>query len=178
MREKLADVLALVGRWTDALGHYEALRRELEAAGDNIGQARLYRKIGVLRWETGDRERAGASFASGLERIGEEGSSIERAELFQELGRLAFRAGDNAGAIAWAEQALLQAAKGDGNADAERSREVAATRAQAHNTLGVALARTGRLTDAADKIEQSIAIAQQHDLLQVACRGYASWRSL
>jgi adenylate cyclase len=174
VREKLADVLALVGQWTDALGHYEALRRELEAADENVGLARLYRKIGVLRWETGDRERAGASFASGLERIGEDGSSIERAQLLQELGRLAFRAGDNAGAIAWAEQALLQAAKGDGSSDAERSREAAATRAQAYNTLGVALARTGRLTDAADKIEQSIAMAQRHDLLQVACRGYAN----
>ena len=174
VREKLADVLALVGQWTDALGHYEMVRREIEAAADNVGEARLCRKIGVLHWDTGDRERARASFVSGLERIGEVGSPIERAQLFQELGRLAFRAGDNAGAIAWAEQALLQAANCEGNADAERRREAAATRAQAHNTLGVALARTGRLTDAADKIEQSIDMAERDDLLQVACRGYAN----
>jgi adenylate cyclase len=174
VREKLADVLALLGQSTDALGHYEMVRREFKAADENIGQARLYRKMGVLYWDTGDRERARASFASGLERIGEDGSPIERAQLFQELGRLAFRAGDNAAAIDWAEQALLQAARCDRNADAECRREAAATRAEAQNTLGVALARTGRLTDAADKIEQSIDMAERDHLLQVACRGYAN----
>ena len=91
------------------------------------------------------------------------------------MGRLAFRAGDNAGAIAWAERALAEAAREEETpADPERAREAAATRAQAYNTLGVALARTGRLAEAVDQIEQSIALAEAHDLLQAACRGYTN----
>src|SRR6266508_2184792 len=147
----------------------------LGAAADRAGTARLYRKIGGLHWETGDRERASACFASGLERLGQDGNSIERAQLFQEIGRLAFRAGDNVGAIAWAERALAEAAREQETAaDPERVREAAATRAHAYNTLGVALARTGRLGEAVEQIEQSVGLAEVHDLLQAACRGYTN----
>ena len=48
------------------------------------------------------------------------------------------------------------------------------TRAQAYNTLGVALARTGRLGEAVGHIEQSIALAEGRELLQAACRGYTN----
>ena len=47
-------------------------------------------------------------------------------------------------------------------------------RAQAFNTLGVALARTGRLPEAVEQIEQSIGLAESRDLLQAACRGYTN----
>jgi tetratricopeptide (TPR) repeat protein len=90
------------------------------------------------------------------------------------MGRLAFRAGDNAAAIAWAERALAEAPR-DGHAtEPEAAREAAAMRAHAYNTLGVALARTGRLTDAVEQIERSIALAERHDLLAAACRGYTN----
>ena len=79
VRERLADLLALTGKRADALAHYEAVRQELEAAGDGAGAARLYRKIGGLHWETGDRERARACFAAGIDRLGEAGDPIERA---------------------------------------------------------------------------------------------------
>ena len=42
------------------------------------------------------------------ERLGDEGDAIERAHLFQEMGRLAFRAGDNATALALAQRALAE----------------------------------------------------------------------
>jgi len=45
---------------------------------------------------------------------------------------------------------------------------------QAYNTLGVALARTGRVQEAADRIRQSIALAESHKLLQATCRGYTN----
>ncbi|HEX2887634.1 AAA family ATPase [Vineibacter terrae] len=175
VRERLADVLALTGKWAEALAHYETGRQALEKVADREGVARLFRKLGALHWEAGDRERAKACFTSGLEQLGEDGSPIERAQLFQEFGRLAFRAGDNAQAIAWAERSLAEAARQDGVAlDPENARETAMTRAQAFNTLGVALARTGRLQEAVGRIEQSIALAEQHDLLQATCRGYTN----
>ncbi|PYO06778.1 MAG: adenylate/guanylate cyclase domain-containing protein [Candidatus Rokuibacteriota bacterium] len=174
-RERLADLQGLTGRRAEALAHYESVRQETETAGDRAAAARLHRKIGALHWEAGDRERAGACFASGLDRLGDDGDPLERAHLFQEMGRLAFRAGDNAGAIEWAERALAEAASEEQTStDPERSREAAAMRAQAYNTLGVALARTGRLTEAVAQIERSIGLAEARDLLQAACRGYTN----
>jgi adenylate cyclase len=142
---------------------------------DRAGVARLHRKIGGVCWEAGDHEHARDCFASGLEQLGEDGSPIERAHLFQELGRLAFRSGDNAGAITWAERALTEMVNEEETGAApERAREMAALQAQAYNTLGVALAHTSRLDEAVAKIEQSLDIAEAHDLLQAACRGYAN----
>ncbi len=169
-RERLADLLALTGRRADALTHYESVLKQSELAGDRAAVARLSRKIGGLHWDAGDRERAGACFAAGLELLGDAGDPVERAHLFQEMGRLAFRAGDNAAAITWAERALAEAAR-DGDAAGP---EAAALRAQAYNTLGVALARTGRPAEAVEQIERSIALAEAHDLLAAACRGYTN----
>ena len=135
----------------------------------------MLRKIGGLHWEAGDREGAGACFARGLEQLGDDGDPIERAHLFQEMGRLAFRAGDNAAAIAWAERALAEATHEEETAtEPERAREAAVMRTQAYNTLGVALARTGRLTEAVQQIERSIGLAEERELLQAACRGYTN----
>ena len=173
VREQLADLLGLTGRRAEALGHYETVRKEIERTADRVAAARVQRKLGGLHWEAGDRERAGACFAAGLDLLGEDGDPIERAHLFQEMGRLAFRAGDNSAAIAWAERALAEAAHEDA-AHPERTREAAAMRAQAYNTLGVALARTGRLAEAVEQIERSIELSEARDLLQAACRGYTN----
>ena len=56
-RERLADLLGLTGRRAEALAHYEAVREEIEAAGDRVGAARLHRKIGGLPLGSG-RSRA------------------------------------------------------------------------------------------------------------------------
>ena len=184
-RERLADLWVLTGRRADALAHYQAVRAELDAAEGAAGVARLQRKIGALHWEAGDRERARACFDAGIERLGEDGDPIERAHLYQELGRLACRAGDYAGAASWAERALAEAGRAGGDeadvdvadaaaVDSERARGRAGTQVQAHNTLGVALARLGRLEEAVSWIERSIALAERHDLLQATCRGYTN----
>jgi adenylate cyclase len=174
-RERLADLLGLTGQRTEALEHYETVRKEVERIGDRAAAARVQRKIGGLHWEGGDRARAGVCFAAGLELLGENGDSVERAHLFQEMGRLAFRAGDNDAAIAWAERALAEVGREQPAAtDHERAHDTAAMRAQAYNTLGVALARTGRLADAVGQIERSLELAEARGLLQVACRGYTN----
>jgi tetratricopeptide (TPR) repeat protein len=106
---------------------------------------------------------------------------IELAHLYQEMGRHAFRSGDNQSAISWAERALSQAERlaatpaAPGTVgDAAGAAEVASAMARAYNTLGVALARTGRLRDAVGHIERSVAVAEAHDLMQAACRGYTN----
>jgi adenylate cyclase len=177
-REALADLCGLVGRRDDALRHYGLLLAR--AGGDDghhgadpIRAARLQRKIGGLQWEAGARDQALACFDAGLATLaslGEEASvaaAIERAWLLQERGRLAFRAGDNAVAIALAERALRAVA-------GVASHEAAIVEVQARNTLGIALARTGRPADAVAEIERSIALAERHELLQAACRGHAN----
>jgi adenylate cyclase len=172
-RERLADLLGLTGRRTEALAHYETLREQ--TAADRVAAARVLRKIGALHWDAGDRDRAGVCFTDGLARLGDDGDPIERAHLFQEMGRLAFRAGDNAAAIAWAERALAEAThENEAATEPERLREAAIMRAQAYNTLGVALARTGRLAEAVEQIERSIGLAEERELLQAACRGYTN----
>ena len=94
--------------------------------------------------------------------------------MFQEIGRLAFRGGDNAGAIAWAERALAEAAREKDADTPERIYEAASIRTQAYNTMGVALARTGRPAEAVAQIEQSVGLAEAHGLSQAACRGYTN----
>lgn len=175
--ERLGDVLGLTGRREAALPHYEAVRRIAEAAGDRPTQARISRKVAALRWDAGERDRALGCLRAGLALLeGEE--HIELAHLYQEMGRLAFRGGDNRGAIQWAERALAEAerlgAGPDPGEGAEGRKETAAAISHAHNTRGVALARLGRLEEAAAEIERSVEVAGRHDLLQVECRGYAN----
>lgn len=173
-REGLADLLALTERRTEAALHYETVRQAFEVEADWAGTARLQRKIGGLHWEAGDRQAARSCFMQGLALIAGEGYSPERAQLLQEVGRLAFRAGDNEGAIAWAERALAEADREGPDAEQEHLRELAAMRAQAYNTIGVALARMGRPADAIEQIERSVRLAEDHRLLQAACRGYTN----
>ncbi len=94
------------------------------------------------------------------------------------MGRLAFRSGDHRRAVEWAEQALRQAERlaartgtGEGGAAAP---EVYAAISQAANTLGIALARSGRLEEAVGHLERSVAVAEAQDLVQAACRGYTN----
>ena len=169
-RERLADLLGLQGQRSEALAHYDTVTRVLEQQPDPVRAARVLRKIGGLHWEAGERERAGACFSAGLEQLGDDGDPIERAHLFQEMGRLAFRAGDNATALALAQRALAEVPA----EAAERTREASVVRAEACNTLGVALARLGRPAEAVTHIESSVAQAEASHLLQAACRGYTN----
>ena len=165
-RERLADLLALKGQRSDALAQYDAVMEAVSTQADPVRAARVLRKTGGLHWEAGERERAAACFDAGLARLGEHGDPIERAHLLQEMGRLAFRAGDNHAAMSLAQRALDQVP-----ADAVGA---AAVRAQAFNTLGVALARLDRTAEAVEQIERSVQQAEENDLLQAACRGYTN----
>jgi adenylate cyclase len=169
VRERLADLLSLRGQREEALQQYDTVMRATDRAREPPRASRVLRKTGGLYWEAGERERAGACFDEGLAVLGEDGDVVERAHLLQEMGRLAFRAGDNDTAIELARRAL-----GELPPDAPDAPDAALVRAQASNTLGVALARLNRPAEAVKQIECSVAEAEAHGLLQAACRGYTN----
>jgi adenylate cyclase len=174
VRERLGDVFAPIGRRVEAAAHYTSVRAEAGVRGDAVREARMLRKLAGLHWDAGEREQSLACLDAGLRLLAGRETELELAQLFQERGRFAFRAGDNAGALEWAERALAQAERVLGHADAERRREANAAVAHALNTLGAALARLGRPEDAVVHIERSVGVAQASGLLQAACRGYAN----
>jgi adenylate cyclase len=181
VRERLGDILAPLGRRAEAVAHYEAVLTAASAADDRPTQARLERKLAVLSWAAGDRATAAARLGAGLELMAAHPDHIEWAHLYHEMGRQAFRNGDNEAAAAWAERALAQAERlgaaptgPDASVAGDRAVEVASAVAQAYNTLGVAMARMGRVQAAVGHIERSVAVAEAHDLMQAACRGYTN----
>ena len=175
-RERLADLLGPAGRRGAALDQYETLEASFRAADDRPAQARILRKMGALHWDAGARTRALECFEAGLALLGGHAEHIERAHLYQEMGRHAFRSGENERAIEWAEQGLAQAERlaAATPANSEDRAEAISAAAQSHNTLGVALARLGRMEEAVRHIEQSVGLAQENELLQPACRGLAN----
>jgi adenylate cyclase len=175
-RERMADLLGPTGRRAAALAEYEIVEAAYRAAGDAPARARILRKMGGLHWDAGARARALRCFETGLALLGADREHIERAHLYQEMGRLAFRSGDSQRAVEWAEQARLHAERLAENPSlgADGRVETVTAAAQSHNTLGVALARLGRLEEAIGHIERSVALARESGLLQVACRGLAN----
>jgi len=177
VQERLADLMALLGDRSSAMEHYDHVSGRYRAARATIDQARIARKTGTLQWQAGDRAEAMASFRRALDQISGSTAHIEAAHLYQELGLAAFRSGDNQKAVEWAERALQSAenALTESGTDATDVRHAATTAiAQATNTIGVALARSGQLDAARGRIERSLEAAQDLGLLDVACRAYAN----
>jgi adenylate cyclase len=178
LRERLGDLSALTGARVAAFDQYEAVLAALTEAADRPGQARLHRKLGGLHWGGGERERAQACCHRGLALLEGDDQQVELAHLCAELGRMAFRSGDNQGALMWAERALRQARRIvsslAGPADDEVRKDIAASVAHAHNTLGITLARMGRTRDAVACIEQSVQVAEPEGLFTAACRSWAN----
>ena len=170
-----------LGRRAEALAHYEAVLAAAAAAGDRPAQARLRAQardplLGRGRSGGGGRPAPGRARAHGgpagahragapLSRDGTAGVPERRQRGRGRLGGAGLCAGRAPGAAP---------AGSDAPARRERAAEVASAMAQAYNTLGVALARMGRLQDAVGHIERSLAVAEAHDLMQAACRGYTN----
>ena len=170
--ERLGDLLGPTGAREEALEKYEAFAGRDDAAS----QARLYRKIANLHWETGARATSLSRIKAGLALLEGVGDEIELAHLYHEMGRLSFRSGDNDAAVEWARKALdyarplLHAANGAN----ETRQNVAAVISEAHNTIGIAEARRDRPDNAVAEVEKSLEVAEANDLFQIACRGYTN----
>jgi adenylate cyclase len=177
VQERLADLLALVGDRAAAMEHYEHVGAAYGSTNARIDHARIARKAGTLQWTAGDRSGAMAAYQRALDDLSGSAEQIEAANLYQELGLAAFRSGDNGKAVEWAERALQSAENAladPAGSDPQRRKAATIAIAQATNTIGVALARTGQLDAARERIERSLAAAQDQKLLDVACRAYAN----
>jgi adenylate cyclase len=175
VQEGLADLLALSGERAGAMQHYHSLDASFTGRDNRIDRARVARKIGALHWQAGNRAEAMSCYERALQMLDNSGASVEAAHLYQELGLAAFRSGDNHQAIDWSERSLRAAEETMVNRT-EASARKDATRAIAHatNTIGVAMARLGELSAARERIERSVAAANELGLLDVACRAYAN----
>ncbi len=177
VQETLADLMALMGDRAAAMEHYECVGTAYRTARSTVDRARIARKAGTLHWQAGDRSEAMAAYRRALDHLSGSAAHIEAAHLYQELGLAAFRSGDNDKAVEWAERALQAAelALAEPASDSPHGRRAATTAiAQATNTIGVALARSGQLDAARERVERSLTAAQDVGLLDVACRAYAN----
>ena len=184
IREHMGDLLGPIGRREQARTQFAAVLAWSGATADTVREARMQRKLAGLHWDAGEREPSFSCLREGLrllERLhtadeNDISADIELAHLCQEMGRLSFRCGDNQGAVDWAGRALQQAERAErlGQDDPIARRAAAAAISHALNTLGAALARLARPTEAVVHIERSVAVAQEAGLLQAACRSYAN----
>jgi adenylate cyclase len=177
VQETLADLLALLGDRAAAMDHYERVGAAYRAAHSGVDQARIARKTGTLHWQAGNRTEAMAAYRRALDELSGSAAHIEAAHLYHELGLAAFRSGDNHKAVEWAERAVQsaeQALAAPASDAAQIRKSATAAIAQATNTIGVALARSGQLEAARERIERSLAAANDLGLLDVACRAYAN----
>ena len=90
-----------------------------------------------------------------------------------------FAAAMRRGAVEWARRALEQAEKliaaaGPTTKDEAWRKETATVISYAYNTMGVALARMGKLKPAVGHVERSVAVAEAETLWHAACRGYTN----
>src|SRR5262249_22302865 len=141
--ERIADLCRPIGRRGTAQEHYNAVLRAYRESGDHAAAARIMRKIGGLLWDAGRRDQAEAHYAEALTLLEDTDAPIERAHLSQERGRIAFRMGDHAEAVTWADKAIGYAETCAAESGQEIGLEAARAVAEALNTKGVALARLG-----------------------------------
>jgi len=177
VHERLADALTPVGRLSAAMEHLSAAREGYSRAGDRFSEARVLRKAATLHWAAGERAEAKRCVQEGLALVEGETDHIERAQLYQQIGQLEYRSGDNRGALQWTERALAhveQLATYSATSTEEQRRALSSAIAHALNTQGVALARLDRVDEAVRRLERSVAVAREADLLQPECRGLAN----
>jgi predicted ATPase/class 3 adenylate cyclase len=172
--ETIADLCGTAGQRNTAEEHYQTALQAHRIAADRTAEARILRKLGRLLWDAGKRSMAEAHYAEAAALLKGTDAPIEWAQLLQERGHLAFRMGDHAAAVRWAEEALASAQSALPDVDKQAGLEAARAIAEARNTKGVALARLGRHQEALREVEQSVATAEADGLLNPACRGYTN----
>ncbi len=178
LHERIADLYGRSGRRDAAQEHYQTVLAAFRSSGDRAASARILRKLGRLLWDGGKLNPAEECCAEAAALLDGANAHVEQAHLLQERGRLAFRLGNHAEAVKYADEALGYAQTAAAQSEEHIGFEAALAVAEALNTKGVALARLGRTADAIREVERSVAAAESANLLSAACRGYTNLGAL
>ena len=180
----MGDLLGPIGRRDEAHAEFDAVLALARAADDPVREGRVQRKLAGLHWDAGERERSFDCLREGLrllecrvEAVGSDISAdIELAHVFHEMGRLRSEPATAGAPTSGPAAPCCRPSARRSVAGTIRSISRAAALAISHslNTIGAALARLGRSAEAVERIERSVAVAQEAGLLQAACRSYAN----
>ncbi len=138
----MGDLLTRAGHYPQALASYEAAA----AAGGPLCDLEI--RLAVVYDRRGEWELADSHFRAALEAAAPAGP--ERARLYADWSRAAQHAGQEAQALALAQQALAAA----------EAQQDARALAQAHNLLGLLASRAGQHAAARDHLQASLQLAE------------------
>lgn len=138
-------------------------------SGDRVATATAWDRLGVFRWETGDREGALAAHARALEVL-PRSETLERARVLATIGQIRMLEGSFVEAERLATQALALAGASGPAGDAWLG--------HATCTLGVVDGWLGRPESAIARLEHALAIAVRLQRLEDAFRARANLASI
>jgi adenylate cyclase len=150
IREKQADLAALLGRTEEAIAGWESALAHREERGETVRVADLHRKIGAGLWHRGERERAIEQYQAGINLLRDGDPCRELVELYEEAASLYLNTGDNMLAVYASERALRLAERLDEPRAASR----------AFGVFGRVFARIGDAAKARENLERSVELAR------------------
>ena len=158
--ESLGEVLTLLGRYDEALEHYNAARALVEAETLSIDQARhladLSRKTADVYEKRSEYETAFEWLAKGLRYLDGDEPAIEEARIYLLGAGVYHRQGKNDKAIGWSDKSLEVALK-------IKTREGQQAVGNAYYLLGLIYTRRGDLRRAVQFCLQSKQVYQEID---------------
>jgi anti-anti-sigma factor len=158
--ESLGQVLALLGRYDEALAHYAEARALLEAETESPEQARhladLCRQTADVHERRSEYDVAFEWLERGLGYLDEDKSAIEAARIYLMGGGVYRRQGKNDEAVDWCQRSLAIASE----IEARESQKVVA---HAHYLLGGLFVRRGELSRAVQLCRESVELYGQID---------------
>jgi DNA-binding CsgD family transcriptional regulator len=169
-RERRADLLEryayecyLTNRISDSIAARRAAMDEHRAVGDRLREGDGHRWLSRLSWFNGDNAGADAEARLAIELLEQLPPGRELAMAYSNLSQLRMLTSDDDGAIAWGSRAI---------ALAERLGETEIL-AHALNNVGAAEARK-YTPGGLERLEQSLALALEHDLEEHVARAYTN----
>jgi tetratricopeptide (TPR) repeat protein len=156
--EALGEVLTLVARYDDALGHYDTVRELVEASPASMEQTRrvaeIYRKTAEVYERQSEFETAFEWLNKGLDILDSKEPSIELVDIYLLGTGLYRRLGNNDDAITWCENSLELASK-------IPTLEGRQAEAQAYYNLGGIHYRRGDLLSSAESCQASLQVYEE-----------------
>ncbi|MBN1890391.1 MAG: tetratricopeptide repeat protein [Thermoflexales bacterium] len=171
--EAAGDVCSLVGRYPEAIEHYQIANSKLQITNSklqiaNYRQADLWRKMAKACELQGSFDEALDYLEKGRAALEGEEDCLEMARLYSLMGWVRMRQGSFEQAMALCGQGLYVLA------DLPKSETRARDEAELYNTMGVTHASQGNPSQAADFFERSARLREQlNDLLGLA-RSYTN----